>query len=89
VARADNVRAALALVERGVARYGIVYATDAAASRAVRTVGVFPEGSHPPIVYPVAVMKAAPHPAEAEAFRRFLTSDAGKRIFRRYGFATR
>jgi molybdate transport system substrate-binding protein len=88
VARADNVRAALALVERGVARYGIVYATDAVASRAVRTVGVFPEGSHPPIVYPVAVMKAAPHPAEAEAFRRFLTSDAGKRIFRRYGFAT-
>jgi len=89
VARADNVRAALALVERGVARYGIVYATDAAASRAVRIVGVFPEDSHPRIVYPIATMKAAPHLAEAEAFRRFLISEAGKRIFRRYGFATR
>ncbi len=89
VARAENVRAALALVERGAAPYGIVYATDAFVSKAVKIVGVFPESSHPPISYPIAVLKAAPDSADAEQFRRFLISGAGKAIFRRYGFATR
>ena len=54
LARADNVRAALLLVERGEAPLGIVYATDAAASRGVRVVGTFPAESHPPITYPFA-----------------------------------
>uniref|UniRef100_UPI0035C95555 molybdate ABC transporter substrate-binding protein n=1 Tax=uncultured Sphingomonas sp. TaxID=158754 RepID=UPI0035C95555 len=89
VARADNVRAALALVERGAAPYGIVYATDAFASKTVKIVGVFPESSHPPIRYPVALLKRAPNAAAAEQFRRFLVSSAGKAIFRRYGFVAR
>lgn len=89
VARADNVRAALALVERGAAPYGIVYATDAFASKAVKIVGVFPERSHPPITYPIARLKSAPQAAAAEQFRRFLISSAGKAIFRRYGFVAR
>ena len=89
VARGDTVRSALALVERGAAPYGIVYATDAYASKRVRIVGVFPAASHPPITYPVAVLKAAPSPAAAEGFRRFLVSSAGKAIFRRYGFVAR
>jgi molybdate transport system substrate-binding protein len=89
VARADNVRGALALVERGVAPYGIVYATDAFASKAVRIVGVFPENTHPLISYPVALLKGGPDAADAEQFRRFLVSGAGKAIFRRYGFVTR
>jgi molybdate transport system substrate-binding protein len=88
VARAENVRAALALVERGAAPFGIVYATDAMASKAVKIVGVFPENSHPPITYPVAILQHAPNGAEAERFRRFLVSASGKAIFRRYGFAT-
>lgn len=89
VARGDTVRSALALVERGAAPYGIVYATDAYASKRVRIVGVFPAASHPPITYPVAVLKAAPSPAAAEGFRRFLVSSAGKAIFRRFGFVAR
>lgn len=88
VVAAENVRAALALVERGAAPLGIVYATDAAASKGVRVVGVFPEASHPPIVYPVALVKSSTNP-EAEGFRRFLVSDAGKAIFVRYGFSAR
>lgn len=88
VARGENVRAALALVERGEAPLGIVYATDAKASARVRVVGVFPAGSHPPITYPIARLKASTHP-DAEAFRRFLLSGAGKAIFARYGFAAR
>ncbi len=88
VARAENVRAALALVERGAAPFGIVYATDAKASKAVRVAGVFPAASRPPIVYPLARLKASTNP-EAEGFRRFLVSRVGKAIFLRYGFTAR
>ena len=88
VVNGDNVRAALAVVERGAAPFGIVYATDAKASAKVRIAGVFPASSHPPIVYPIARLKASRNP-EAEAFRRFLLSSAGKAIFARYGFTPR
>lgn len=88
VARADSVRGALALVERGEAPFGIVYATDAQASAKVKIVGTFPANSHPPITYPVARLKSATN-IEAEAFRRFLVSAKGKAIFRRYGFTPR
>ncbi|MEP9403247.1 molybdate ABC transporter substrate-binding protein [Sphingomonas sp. VNH70] len=88
VVRAENVRAALALVERGAAPLGVVYATDARASAKVQVAGVFPAASHPPIVYPIARLKASRNP-EGEGFRRFLTSRAGKTIFLRYGFTPR
>jgi len=88
IAGAENVRAALALVERGAAPLGIVYATDARASTRVRVVGTFPADSHPPITYPVARLRASTNP-EAEAFRRFLLSREGKAIFARRGFSVR
>lgn len=85
IARGDNVRAALALVERGEAPLGIVYATDARASTRVRLVATFPAASHPPIRYPIAVLAGATSP-DAQAFRDFLVSDQGRTIFARYGF---
>jgi molybdate transport system substrate-binding protein len=88
VARAENVRAALALVARGAAPLGVVYATDARAEPAVRVVGVFPAGSHPPIVYPIARLAKSTHP-DAEPFRRFLLSGEGRAILRRFGFVAR
>lgn len=88
VVSGDSVRAALALVERGAAPFGIVYATDARASAKVRVAGVFPASSHPPIVYPLARLKASNNP-EAEGFRRFLLSSEGKAIFARFGFSPR
>ncbi|TCM22332.1 molybdate transport system substrate-binding protein [Novosphingobium sp. PhB165] len=88
LAPAENVRAALALVGRGVAPLGIVYATDARAEPAVRVAGVFPANSHAPISYPVAVLTASRHP-DAEGFRRFLLSGEGKALFRRFGFGTK
>ncbi len=88
IARGENVRAALALVERGEAPLGIVYATDAVASKKVRVAGVFPESSHPPITYPIATLRSSTH-KEAEAFRQFLLSREGHRIFTKYGFGTR
>jgi molybdate transport system substrate-binding protein len=88
IAAAENVRAALALVARGEAPLGIVYATDAAAARNVRVVAVFPAASHAPIRYPLARLKVSRNP-EAEGFRRFLVSPEAKAIFRRFGFGTR
>ena len=88
LARAENVRAALALVTRGAAPLGIVYVTDARAEPAVRVAGWIPAATHTPITYPVARLAAASHP-DAEGFRRFLISAEGKATFRRFGFGTR
>lgn len=88
LAPAENVRAALLRVERGETPLGIVYATDARASRGVRVVGTFPAASHPPITYPIARLRASTS-RDAEPFRRFLLSPAGKAIFRRRGFVPR
>lgn len=85
VIRADNVRLALALVARGEAPLGIVYRSDALAEKGVRIVGVFPAGSHPPIVYPAALTAAARQPAAGE-FLVFLRSPAAASLFARYGF---
>lgn len=84
--RAENVRAALALVERGETPAGIVYATDAAVSRGVRVAGVLPEGSHPPVTYPMALVR------DGEAARRFLaylTGPDARPIYARFGFSMR
>ena len=85
VAQTDNVRAALALVASGEAPFGVVYATDAAASAGVSIVGVFPETSHPPIVYPAAGV-AGGDAAAAAAFLAFLNDDAAQETFARHGF---
>lgn len=87
IVRAENVRAALAFVERGAAAAGIVYDTDRRASPKTRLVGVFPQGSHPPITYSIATLGTARN-ADADGFRRFLLSLAAKRIFTRFGFST-
>ena len=86
LAPAMSVRAALRLIEIGAADLGIVYATDAAASDRVETVGIFPEESHSPILYPVAFHRE-PGPA-ALAFMEFLTSPKAVEIFARHGFAS-
>lgn len=85
LAQAENVRAALALVARGEARFGIVYATDAKAEPKVRVVGTFPEKSHKPIVYPVALVAASTNPAAPKAIS-FLSSQAATKIFLAQGF---
>ncbi|TDU24179.1 molybdate transport system substrate-binding protein [Panacagrimonas perspica] len=80
----DDVRTALAFVERGECPLGIVYATDAAISDKVEVVGRFPARSHEPIVYPFALVGGAG--SQAGAFLEYLKSDAAQAIFRRYGF---
>lgn len=85
LAPAENVRAALLLVERGEAAAGIVYATDAAASRNVAVAGTFPESSHDPITYPVALVRGGDTP-EALAVLAFLEGPEARAVFERYGF---
>lgn len=84
LAPAQDVRAALAYVARGEAPLGVVYETDAAAERAVRVVDTFPAASHPPIVYPAAVLRGA-KPGAVDFFR-FLSGAEADAIFRRYRF---
>ena len=85
VAAAENVRAALALVSRGETPLGVVYQTDANAERGVMVAGVFPENTHPPIIYPVAVLKGA---REGSArFLEFLFRPLPRAIFEKHGFA--
>ena len=99
---AADVRAALALVERGEAGFGIVYATDAALLKGVRQAAVFPEDSHAPIRYAFSRLKAADSGAAdsgaadsgaedsgaEDRLYSFLLSADAREIFRLYGFET-
>jgi molybdate transport system substrate-binding protein len=81
----QDVRAALVFVERGECDAGIVYATDAKVSSKVEIIAIFPETSHDPIVYPLALLKGAS--PVAVAFYDYLKSDKAKVIFSQYGFS--
>lgn len=86
VAQADNVRAALRLVSTGEAPLGIVYASDTKAVSNVTILATFPEDSHPPIVYPAALLSDAEGEA-ARAFYDYLTTSEAATIFEQYGFS--
>lgn len=86
IARTENVRAALLLVARGEAPFGIVYATDALAEPKVRIVDTFPDDTHAPIVYPVAIVATSRSP-HAQRFLESLASPAARTIWLRHGFA--
>ncbi len=88
LAPAETVRAALFFVARAEAPLGIVYQTDATAEANVKIVGVFPDDTHPPIVYPIALTVASKN-AAAHRFLEFLESAAAKPIFEKQGFTVR
>ena len=85
LAMAENVRATLSFVARGETPAGIVYATDAKVEPKVKIVGVFPDGSHPPVIYPVAATATAK--ADAGKYLNFLRGSEAKTIFEKYGFS--
>jgi molybdate transport system substrate-binding protein len=82
-ARGDSVRAALQFVARGEAPFGVVYDTDALTEPGVRLVGLFPDDSHPPIVYPAAAVTANP---QAQAFLAWLKGPQAAAVFAKFGF---
>ena len=85
IARAENVRDALAFVARSAAPLGIVYSTDAKVEPKVRIVAAFPAGSHPPVVYPMAVTANAQSP-RAQAFLDFLMTPESQKTLADAGF---
>jgi molybdate transport system substrate-binding protein len=85
IAPAQDVRATLTLVSRGEAPLGIVYQTDAAADKAVKIVGAFPEKTHPPIIYPLAIV-ASSASAEVAPYVQYLKSPAAAPAFEKQGF---
>lgn len=87
LARADSVRSAMLLVERGEAPLGIVYETDAAVSTRVKIVGVFPKESHEPVTYPFVVVTAQDTPA-ARAVLAFLVGPEAMKVYESFGFTT-
>jgi len=85
LARAADVRSALLLVEHGEAPAGIVYATDAAVSKAVMVAGTFPADTHDPVAYPFAVVKTGDTP-EARALLTFFSGPQARGVFVSRGF---
>lgn len=85
VARAENVRAALALVARGEAPFGIVYSTDARSDKGVKIVDTFPADSYPPIIYPAALLVSSKSPA-AKSLLDYLRSAPARSVWEKYGF---
>ena len=84
-----DIKTVLAWVETGEVDAGVVYATDAKGSDKVNIVCGAPEGSHKPVLYPVAAVKGSKHVEEAKLFIDYLSSDAAKEIFQKYGFETK
>lgn len=84
--RAENVRSAMAFVARGEAPLGIVYLSDAGVEKRVRIIDTFPASSHPPIVYPAAIVKGAK--AGAREFYAFLLTPGSRTVFEKHGLVT-
>jgi len=85
IAPAQDVRAALLLVSRGEAPLGIVYQTDAAADKNVKVLSTFPESTHPPIVYPMAILAGSTN-IVAPVYLQYLLSPKAEPFFEKRGF---
>lgn len=86
LAPAENVRAALAVVESGNAEAGIVYKTDAAISKKVKVALEIPASEGPPIIYPVALVSDSHHAAAAKKFLARLAGKEAGAVFTKRGF---
>lgn len=85
LASAENVRTALLFVARGEAPLGVVYDTDAKVDPRVKILGLFPENTHPKIVYPAAVLARSKNPGAAR-FLAWLQGPQGRKVFVKHGF---
>ena len=88
LAPAEDVRSALALVERDEAPLGIVYGSDAVASKGVKVVSVFPADTHQKVEYPIAIVKGHDTPV-VSAFYKYLQGPEAAKVFQQYGFTTK
>ena len=82
----SDVRQVLTWVESGEAACGVVYATDAATTKNVKVIAQAPEGSHKPVIYPVAVLKSSKNAKVSQEFVDFLSTKEVAAVFEKYGF---
>jgi len=84
---AENARQVLDYVAREEVDAGLVYSTDATVRiKEVKIVVKLPDGSHQPILYPIAVLKGAQDEKGARRFVAFVLSAEAQRILKQHGF---
>ena len=83
---AKDVRTVLTYVNTGNVDAGLVYKTDAAASKKVKILATAPDGSHAPIIYPAAALSGTKNQKAAEEFLAYLAGPEGKSVFEKHGF---
>jgi molybdate transport system substrate-binding protein len=83
--RAENVKAALSLVQLGEADAAIVYATDVEDNMQVQGIAI-DENENVVATYPIARLAEASNEHDARAFVDFVTSPSGQRVLRSFGF---
>lgn len=81
-----DVRSVVAKVTAGEADASIVYVTDAKAAGGKAEGVEIPQAQNATATYPIAVVKAAKHPAAARAFVAEVTGAKGQTILRQRGF---
>jgi molybdate transport system substrate-binding protein len=84
-ARAENPLLAVKMVARGDAPYAVVFTTDAMTDPGVDIVATFPDDSHPPIRYPVAILAKSVN-ADAGRFLDYLIGPVAMDVFNRLGY---
>jgi len=85
LAQSSNVRAALALVERGETPLGVVYKTDAQLTDKVTTVALFDSSLYGQIHYPLAQLSTS---ESSNLLIEFMQSEQAREILTGYGFRT-
>jgi molybdate transport system substrate-binding protein len=86
VSNENDVKAVAGKVALGEADAGIVYQTDITpVKKLVRAIQI-PAEAQPVAAYEIAVVSDAPHPAQAQAFVKYVTSRAGRAWLKTFGF---
>lgn len=85
---AKDVEQVVTYVESGSVAGGFVYNSDASVAglKNSSVVEIMDEKTHKPIVYPEAIITASKDKVSAKAFIDYLSTDAAKQIFKKYGF---
>jgi molybdate transport system substrate-binding protein len=78
-------RAVLTKVAHGDFPLGIIWQTDAADEQGIRIVATLPEVSHPPIVYPLAVLANSTN-EKVPSYLQYLLSPKAAPFFQKRGF---